>query len=111
MDGLVIDIHPKVFPLTGGVDGVTLSKDSILVHDQDDRASICGDNTSNSSNGDVIDLMIVNALNGNSAEDVVNDTHIIASNSSIGTTVHEGVGGGPVAFAHSVGEWHSHRHV
>ena len=104
MDGLVIDVHSIHFPLGGGVDGVALSKQSTLVHDDSCRAKVGFNNTSDGCDGNVVDLMVVDALNGHRSVNSIDDTDIGTSDAAVSTTVHERLNRlASVALAHNVG--------
>ena len=73
------------------MNGFALSNISILVHDGNNRTTLGLNNTTNSHNREVGELMIINPTHINSTGilRLVNNAHIIASQTTIGTTVNK----------------------
>ena len=87
--GLVIDMLLVPFELTGRMNGFSLASVSILVQNDDDFTALCFHYCSSSYNRDVHNLVVVNSLHIDLTACPVDDTNIVTSNSTIGTSINE----------------------
>jgi hypothetical protein len=90
LDRLVVDIPFEPFRLSGGMDCFPFSSIGILMHYGDHVTTLGLDNGSNSGDGYIDNLMIVDPLNINLAAGSVDNADIVARDTSIGTTIDEG---------------------
>jgi hypothetical protein len=60
------------------------------MHDGDHFATLGIDDCTNSSDGNVDNLMIIDPLNISLSADSVNDTDVVACNAAVGTAIDEG---------------------
>jgi hypothetical protein len=90
MDRLIINIILIPFKLASGMNGRAFAEQGILVHDSNDWTVLVLYNTSNSSNTNIIEMMIVNTLDINSTIGTEDNTDIVTSNTTISTMVNEG---------------------
>jgi len=91
LERAVMDLVLEPFKLTTGMNSLALASVSILVHDGDDRALLGLNNSTNSNNGKASELMAINTTDINSARmlRLVNNADIIASKTTISTTVNK----------------------
>ena len=74
------------------MDGGAFTKQGILVYNGNDRALLCLDNATNSTNSNIGHLVIVNATDIHRTVCFVDDPNISTCQTTIGTTIHKGMG-------------------
>ena len=72
------------------MDSLTLSSVGILVKDGNGRTMLCLDNATSCYNGDIGNLMIIDAPDIDRSIRFLDDTNIVTSYTTIGTSVNEG---------------------
>ena len=79
------------FKLPTGMDSLALANIGILMQDGNHRTTLRLNNTTNSNNGKISELVVINTTHINSAGvgGFVNNSDIIASKATIGTTVNQ----------------------
>ena len=71
------------------MDGFATPSECTLVEDPNDRAKLGDDDTTGCHNGDVNELVVINALHTYAPVGPCNEAHVIACNASIGTSVNQ----------------------
>jgi hypothetical protein len=88
--GSVINCILKPFHLAAGVNSLALSCVGVLIHDQDDGASVGLNKCAGSDNLDIGDPVVVDAFYVYGALGIdTNDAYVVACDSSVGPTVNE----------------------
>ena len=85
--GAVINLLLVPFELTGRVNSLSFSSVGILMEDGNDITTLGFDNSSGSDDGNVNNLVVVNALDVNLSAGTVDHADIIASNATIGASI------------------------
>jgi hypothetical protein len=90
LDRLIVDLLPKPFQLSRGMDGFPFSGVCILVEDGDNFATLSLDDGAGRNDGDINHLMVVNPLDDvNELSCLVNDVDISTRYATIGATINE----------------------
>ena len=89
LDGMVIDIIAIGLQLRRRMDTTSTSKSSILMHDDNHGTMLRDSNGTSRHNWDIRNLMVIKALNVNTAKCSQDDTCVQTSQSAIGPTIHQ----------------------
>ena len=86
---MVIDLDTVVFKMESGMDGLPTAMMCILVKDEDDRTSLCAHDHSACANLEFGNLMVVNSLDVDGADEFVvgDQLHVITCNTTISAPV------------------------
>ena len=94
LEGAVVNIVHVVFQLNGRVDGVTLPSIGILVHDGNNGTKLGIYDRTTSANGDVRNLVVVDANDVNYALSQFNKSHVSATDATVCPAIQEGASRG-----------------
>jgi len=89
LDGLVIDVVLIPFQLARGMDCLALPSVCVLMHDGDCWPMLGLDDSPSHHNGNIGDLVVVNASDIDRSIRFLDDTNVVTSNATIGTSIHE----------------------
>ena len=91
LSGLVIHKDLVPFELGTGENGLALPSVGKLVQDDDDTSSLGFDHSTSGDNRNVGESVVVNPLDVHLSSCLADHSHIIASNSTIGSSVDQGI--------------------
>ena len=89
VDRLIVDLMFKLFPLSRGMNGMSTSDKCILMHDSNNRSLGGSNDSGNSTDLDIGNLMIIDTLDVNGTITGSDDFDVVAGDTTISSPIHK----------------------